>query len=59
MSSVSESLDKLKYVSLNTLFAKDAILSGDSYMIPFIYAIVANCLIWNWNSCFKEKDLPL
>ena len=60
MSSVSESLDKFKYVSLNTLFAKDAILTGDSYMIQFmILAIVGIVLYGIGIRVFKEKDLPL
>lgn len=60
MSSVSKSLDKLKYVSLNTLFAKDAILSGDSYMVQFmILAIVGIVLYGIGIRVFKEKDLPL
>ncbi len=60
MSSVSESLDKLKYVSLNTLFAKDAILSGDSYMIPFILLAIVGIVLYGIGiRVFKEKDLPL
>ena len=60
MSSVSGSLDKLKYITLNTLFDKDAILSGDSYMIQFlILAIIGIVLYGIGVRVFKEKDLPL
>jgi ABC-2 type transport system permease protein len=60
MGSVSASLDKFKYVSLNTLFDKDAILSGDSYMVQFlILAIVGIVLYGIGIRVFKEKDLSL
>jgi ABC-2 type transport system permease protein len=60
MSSVSNSLDKFKYISINTLFAKDAILNGDSYTIPFfILAILGIVLYGIGIRVFKEKDLPL
>jgi ABC-2 type transport system permease protein len=60
MSSVSGSLEKLKYISLNTLFAKDAILSGDSYMIQFIVMAMIGIVLFGIGiRVFKEKDLPL
>lgn len=60
MSSVSESLDKFKYLSLNTLFDKDAILNGDNYMIQFIILSIIGFLLYGIGMrVFKEKDLPL
>jgi ABC-2 type transport system permease protein len=60
MASVSGSLEKLKYISLNTLFDKDAILSGDSYMIQFIILAIIGIVLYGIGiRVFKEKDLPL
>lgn len=60
MASVSESLDKFKYLSLNTLFDKDAILTKDSYMIQFMVLSIIGLLLYGIGMrIFKEKDLPL
>jgi ABC-2 type transport system permease protein len=60
MASVSNSLDKFKYISINTLFDKDAILDGDSYLIPFMILVAVGIILYGIGiRVFKEKDLPL
>lgn len=60
MGSVSESLEQFKYVSLNTLFDRDAILAGDSYLLQFIVLAIVGIVLYGVGiRVFKEKDLPL
>ncbi len=60
MGQVSESLEGIKYISLNSLFDTDAILKGDGYMVQFvILALVGIVLYAIGIRIFQEKDLPL
>lgn len=57
---LSEDLDVLKYVTLNTLFDTQSILSGDGYVGSFIImTIVATILYLIGIIWFEKKDLPL
>lgn len=60
MAQVSESLEGFKYLSLNTLFDTNAVISGSGYWIQFIVLGVVGVVLYTigmW--AFKEKDLPL
>lgn len=60
MAQVSESLEGIKYISLNTLFDTDAILNGDGYMIQFIILAVVGIVLYEIGiRVFQQKDLPL
>lgn len=60
MSTVSESLEKIKYVSINTLFDKDAILAGDSIILQFTILVIIGIILYGIGiQIFKKKDLPL
>lgn len=60
MSSMSGTLEKLKYISLNSLFDTNAILYGDNYLIQFItLGIVGIILYLIGMRIFQRKDLPL
>lgn len=60
MAQVSDSLEGLKYLSLNTLFDTDAILSGDSVVLPFILLAVIGIVLYALGiRVFQRKDLPL
>lgn len=48
------------YVTINTLFPKDAILDGESYLIYFVTLVVIGVLVYGLViRIFKERDLPL
>lgn len=60
MASVSEDLEYFKYVTINTLFPKDAILDGESFLIHFAILMVTGIVLYGIGiRIFKEKDLPL
>lgn len=60
MASVNEDLEVFKYVSLNTLFDKDAILSGEGYLIFFLMLVFIGLVLYGLGiQVFKQKDLPL
>lgn len=60
MASVNESLENFKYISLNTLFPKDAILSGDHFALQFIVLAIIGIILYSISiRVFEEKDLPL
>lgn len=60
MAEVSDSLNVLKYFSLNTLFDTQAIINGDNYAIEFIILLVVGIIVYSVGiGVFKEKDLPL
>ena len=60
MTQATDSLEKIKYFTLNTLFDTDAILSGGEYMIQFIALAVIGIVLYIIGMyVFKEKDLPL
>ncbi|MBE7128485.1 ABC transporter permease [Bacillus mycoides] len=60
MGQVSTSLEKMKYLSLNTLFDTNAILNGDSVAIPFIILIGVGIVLYGAGMrVFQQKDLPL
>lgn len=60
MAQVSDSLEGLKYLSLNTLFDTQAILNGDNYIFKFIILAVVGIVFYvSGMIVFKEKDLPL
>ena len=60
MSQVSESLENIKYFTLNTLFDTQAILNGGDYAIQFtVLAIVGIVLYSIGIYVFNKKDLPL
>ena len=60
MAQISESLEGIKYVSMNTLFDTNAILNGDSITIPFIILVVVGIILYGLGiRVFQRKDLPL
>ncbi|MDG4984800.1 ABC transporter permease subunit [Lactococcus lactis] len=60
MSTMSSSLEGLKYFSLNTLFDTSSVLKGDDILLNFsILAIIGIILYLASLFVFKKKDLPL
>lgn len=60
MSSMSDTLEKLKYFSMNSLFDTKAILYGGNYIIQFIIlGIIGIVLYIIGMRIFQRKDLPL
>jgi len=60
MAQVSDSLEGFKYLSLNSLFDTAAILSGESYWLPFTILGVVGIVIYIIGiRVFDRKDLPL
>jgi len=60
MSSVSEDLEFFKYFTINTLFDRDAILAGESVLLPFaVLAVIGVVLYGIGVRVFTKKDLPL
>ena len=60
MAQVSDSLEALKYLSLNTLFDTKAILNGENYGVKLIILAVVAIVSYTCGMIvFKEKDLPL
>lgn len=60
MSTVSSNLEKFKYVTLNTLFDRVAILTGDSFVVQFVILAALGIVLYGIGiRIFKEKDLPL
>ena len=60
MSTVSDTLENFKYVTLNTLFDRDAILAGDSVFLPFTVLAVVGIMLYGIGvRIFTKKDLPL
>lgn len=60
MAQVSDSLNILKSLSLNTLFDTQAILNGGNYIIEFIILLALGIIVYSIGiRVFKEKDLPL
>lgn len=60
MSQISEDLDGLKYVTLNTLFDPDAVVKGDGFVLPFLILAVVGLILYAVGILvFREKDLPL
>lgn len=60
LSQFSESLEGLKYISMNTLFDTNAILNGDSVTIPFVILTGIGIVLYLLGMrVFQKKDLPL
>jgi len=60
MGQISESMEGFKYLSLNTLFDTEAVISGGNYWVQYvILAAVGVVLYVIGMRAFKEKDLPL
>lgn len=60
MSSFSPDLEKLKYLSLNTLFDTSAIAKGDNILPNFIILLIIGCSFYIASLIvFDKKDLPL
>ncbi|MDR0853308.1 MAG: ABC transporter permease [Clostridiales Family XIII bacterium] len=60
MSQVGSSLEKFKYLSLNTLFAPGEITGGGTFVPQFIVLTVLGTVLYFIGiKVFKEKDLPL
>lgn len=60
MGQVSEDLEGFKYLSLNTLFDKEAILNGESYFIQYVILGVLGVVLYALGiRIFQHKDLPL
>ena len=60
MSTVDSSLENLKYVTINALFDKAAILNGGAYSLKFTLLAVIGIVLYVISiKVFKEKDLPL
>ncbi|KAA0966395.1 hypothetical protein FQ087_09240 [Sporosarcina sp. ANT_H38] len=56
MAQVSDSLEDIKYISLNTPFETAAILNGDGYII---LAMIGFILYAIGIRVFQQQDLPL
>ena len=57
---LSDSLDWMKYLTLNTLFDTNAIITGGSYAIEFIILGVIGIVLYVIGiNTFKKKNLPL
>lgn len=60
MGDVDSSLEKLKYISMNSLFDTSSILNSGNFVIQFItLAVIGIALYILGVRVFKEKDLPL
>jgi ABC-2 type transport system permease protein len=60
MSQASDSLEKLKYASLNTLFSPSEITGGGTFVMQFVVLAALGCVLYFAGiKVFKEKDLPL
>ena len=60
MTEISNDLDFFRYISLNTLFNTNAIITGGDYILNLmILAVIAVILYIAGIWVFKEKDLPL
>lgn len=60
MGDVDSSLEKLKYLSMNSLFDTHAILNGGNYTIQFVMLTVVGIVLYFLGiRIFKNKDLPL
>lgn len=60
MSQVGDSLEGFKYLSLNTLYDTNAIISEGSFSVQFtVLAVIGVVLYAVGMRWFKEKDLPL
>lgn len=60
MAQFSESLEGLKYLSMNTLFNTDAILNGDHVAIPLLILTGIGVTLYALGiRVFQKKDLPL
>jgi ABC-2 type transport system permease protein len=60
MAQVSASLDVMKYLTLNSLFDKQAILDSGNYLLGFVLMTIIGIALYTIGMrVFKEKDLPL
>ena len=60
MGQVSESLEWMKYLSMNTLFSTEHLLNGESYALSFsLLAVIGVVLYIIGIRIFDKKDLPL
>ncbi|MFV0289177.1 MAG: hypothetical protein ACK5HR_07000 [Mycoplasmatales bacterium] len=60
MSEVSDSLEPIKYLTMNSLYDTGAILAGEGYQIKFItLAVIGLVLYIAAIKVFTSKDLPL
>lgn len=60
MAKVDSSLEGFRYISLNTLFDTDAVISGEGYVLSFVLLFVIGVILYAVGMrIFQEKDLPL
>lgn len=60
MAQVSESLDGMKYVTMNSLFDAQAVLDGEGYALPFVVLAAVGIVLYAVGMrVFEKKDLPL
>ncbi|MEI6578889.1 MAG: ABC transporter permease subunit [Eubacteriales bacterium] len=60
LSGMSDKLEFLKYMSLNTLFDTNAIMNGEGFAVKLIVLAVIGVVLYAAGiKVFKEKDLPL
>ena len=60
MVQVSSDLEWFKYLTINTLFDTDAILTGEGYILPFIILILVGIILYDIGiRVFQSKDLPV
>ncbi|WP_455543655.1 hypothetical protein [Intestinibacter sp.] len=60
MGTVSDSLEKMKYITLNSLFDTSAVLNGGNYAVKFVAMGVIGVVLYAVGArVFKRKDLPL
>lgn len=60
MGQISDSLEGFKYLSLNTLYDTNVIISDGSYWVQFVVLAVVGLVLYCAGAIwFKRKDLPL
>lgn len=60
MRSFSDSLEPIKYITINTLFDTEAILNGEGYLIEFVALALIGIICYTLAvNVFVKKDLPL
>ena len=60
MNQVSDNLDVLKYLTLNTLFDTNSIINGSGYGLSFLALFIVGIILYVLGMIFfKRRDLPL
>lgn len=60
MAKVNSSLEPMKYLTINSLYDTDAIISGEGYALQFLALFIIGVVLYFCSiTIFKKKDLPL